>query len=44
VKEHQASLLKRVKDIRGWLTQKRNEIEKAKALVSKLEKQLFLKS
>jgi argininosuccinate lyase len=40
VKEHQASLLKRVKDCRGWLTQKRNEIEKAKALVSKLEKDL----
>jgi argininosuccinate lyase len=40
VKEHQVSLLKRVKDTRGWLTQKRNEIEKAKQLVSKLEKDL----
>jgi len=40
VKEHQVSLLKRVKDTRGWLTQRRNELEKAKRSVSKLEKDL----
>jgi argininosuccinate lyase len=44
VKEHQRSLLKRVKNTRGWLIQKRKEIEKAKALVFKLEKELFLKA
>ncbi len=40
VKEHQVSLLKRAKDARGWLVQKRSEIEKAKASISKLEKDL----
>jgi argininosuccinate lyase len=40
VKEHQASLLKRVKDARSWLTQKKNEIEKAKASLLKFEKDL----
>jgi hypothetical protein len=43
VREHQASLLKRVKDTRGWVTQKRNEMEKAKAMVSDGEKLLFAK-
>jgi argininosuccinate lyase len=44
VKEHQASLLKKVKDARGWVIQKRSEIEKAKAMVSKMEKLLFPKA
>lgn len=44
VKENIASLQKRVRADRIWLLQKRRGIEKAKALVYRVEKQLFSRS
>jgi Cdc6-like AAA superfamily ATPase len=41
VKENIVSLQKKVRANRNWLLHKRTGIEKAKALVSKMEKQLF---
>ncbi len=41
IKENIASLQKRVRANRNWLIRKRTGIEKAKAMVSKMEKQLF---
>jgi argininosuccinate lyase len=40
VKEHITSLQKQIKTKRDWLIHKRNGIEKAKALIFKMEKQL----
>jgi hypothetical protein len=40
VKENITSLQKRVKTKRDWLIHKRNGIEKAKALIFRMEKQL----
>jgi hypothetical protein len=40
VKENIASLLKRVQADRNWFLHKRKGIEKAKALIFKMEKQL----
>jgi len=40
VRENIASLRKRMKANRGWVIQKRREIEKTKRLVSKMEKEL----
>jgi hypothetical protein len=40
IKENIASLQKKVRAHRGWVVHKRMGIEKAKALISKMEKQL----
>jgi hypothetical protein len=40
VRENIALLRKRMKANRGWLVQKRREIDKTKRLLSKMEKEL----